>query len=86
MQSYYKLSEPFESCLYVSCTTYAKSDPKGTEIKRCKSAIGYKICIMLSALSTLHIIHVPSLWKGTVKIPTINFTEHYWKGRYLEIQ
>lgn len=35
--------------MYVSCTTYAKSDPKDTEIKRCKSAIGYKICTMLSA-------------------------------------
>lgn len=49
MQSYYKLSESFESCLYVSCTTYAKSDPRDTKIKRCKSAIGYKICTMLSA-------------------------------------
>lgn len=86
MQSYYKLSESFESCLDVSCTTYAKRDPKDTKIKRCKICNCVQNMYYVKCISTLHITHVPSLWKGTVKIATINFTEHYWKGRYLEIQ
>lgn len=39
----------WELFVHTSCTAYAKDDPRETKIKRCKSAIVYKICSMLSA-------------------------------------